>query len=305
MGYRPRVLFEASEQTLKNLMRGPLVEVTEDRRMLYATRRFRSNKTGFQKYAHLFSDYACSSLEVISNDMAEGRYYESFDIDFEAVPAERISELFLGGITRFPEDLDYSVFSKMTNVTQLITDTLSYKTNLAQLFPRLEAFLNFDWKSNRIKTLGNSWPDLKYLHIQGFNDSLSLFAGRDLRRIFLVGGSLTSLEDLALFPNLDTLFISGLRKEVDISPISKLPALRNLTIQGKPKFTRWDSFASPTVQILELETAPADDIFDRFPALKHGSIGKTPQERYGIERAWDMTMFEYPFSFVVPTQPVS
>jgi hypothetical protein len=304
MKLQPRVLFEANEMTLENLMRGPLVEIAEDLRMPYGTRRFRANKAGFVKYAPLFETYACNSLAVSSDDIAEDSFFESFDLDLESLPVDQIRELFLGGMTRFPPDYDYSVFREMTSVHQLITDTLSYKTDLLQYFPRLEALLNFDWKSNRVTKLGSSWPELKYLHIQGFNDDLGIFAGRHIRRLFLIGGSLSSLDGLAHFQDLDTLMIAGQRKALDLSPIARLPNLRNLAILGNKKFTGWENFGSATVQTLELGWAPSADVMAAFPALTRCNIQQTPQDRYGVGRDWELDRFDYPFSLVVPAQQI-
>jgi hypothetical protein len=300
--YKPEILVDVNEMSMENLMRGPVVEVSDDQRLLYGKRKFRANKAGYTKYWPLIATHECDAVSIASDDIAENNYFEEFDIDLSQIDVTGITSLELGGLTRFPANFDWTSLLRMTAVRQLVTDHLSFRPDLTSYFPHLEAFLNFNWKTNRVRNLGKAWPHLKYLHIQGFNDSLTLFQGRDLRRIFLINPSLKSLDELKLFPNLDTLFISGLRKGVDVSVIAELPSLKRLGFLGAAKNSGWEGFRSETVEILDLGWAPTESTFDHFPALKHGNISKMPGSSYGASRNWDTERFEYPFSLVVPTQ---
>lgn len=70
--------------------------------------------------------------------------------------------------------------------------------------------------------------------------------------------------------------IAGARKGFDLGPFSRLPQLRHLSIEGKPKLTGWEGFRSDSLRILQLGWAPDTDVAARFPALQAWNIGSTP-----------------------------
>jgi hypothetical protein len=306
MSGRPETIIDINEATVENMMCGPVVEIKRDAQILYGGVIGRFNTQGFMKYGQLVEKYHVDSLEIKEPGIftkAEGYFFHPH---LETVKDKNaIRTLYVGGTGTLDSKFDVSVLSEFENIRCLVTDMIAFEVPLCDYFPHLEAWLNFDWKSNPVKSLGEAWPNLKYLHIQGFKGSLNVFAGRDLRRLFLISPSLATLEELELFPNLDTLFIMGLRKGLDLSPISRLQNLKNLSIEGKTKFTGWENFGSKTVCLLRMDWMPNSDPLSRFPALEHCYVGRLEEEKKNYYGNWDEEEIDSPFTLVVPTLPVS
>lgn len=185
MTARGHVICHRDERTMDNLMRGAEVTVTADPGAGWRRVEFRSNTAGYHDYAQLFDAHGGTALDVRSEDMAENKYHEHFDIDLSRISAGRVESFRLGGTSRFAEGFDFDPLADMTNLQELMTEWLTYPRPLPEIFPALQAFRCYHWKSNRFTSLGKAWADLKYLELHGFSDDLRLFAGRDLRRIAL------------------------------------------------------------------------------------------------------------------------
>lgn len=292
------ILFERDERLSGDPLTAPFVEISMNKRQRWRERLFRANRAGFYEFYREFDRFECTALSLDFDDMAENKFHSYFDLDLGKVAVERVKSFALNGVTKFPQGFDLQPFLEMGRLRELIVAATSFPSPLHQIFPHVEAFWNFDWKMNSFRSIGKSWPDLRYLLIQGFSGPISLFSGRDLRGLTLVSPNLGSIDDLTLFQDLEMLSIVSPRKGFDLSPIAKLPRLRYLYIEGRAKLSGWERFGSETVEVLEMSWLPSSGILKNFSNLKFSNIWSGRSDEYQVGN-WD-DLPEYPFSSVVP-----
>lgn len=292
------ILFERDERLSGDPLNAPFVEISMNKRQPWRERLFRANRAGFNEFYREFGRFECTALSLDFDDMTENKFHNHFDLELGRIAVERIESFALNGATTFPQSFDLQPFLKMGRLRELIVGATSFPLPLPHIFPHLEAILIFDWKRNSFKSIDKSWPELRYLHIQGFTGQLSLFSKRDLRGLILVSPNIGSIDDLLLFQNLDVVSIVGPRNGFDLTPVGSLPNLRCLSIEGRAKLTGWENFASESVEVLEMSWLPSSGILRNFPNLKFSNIWSGRSDEYQVGN-WD-ELPDYPFSSVVP-----
>ena len=184
------------------------------------------------------------------------------------------------------------IFYEFENVKKLIAN-YKYKKILPKLFPNLEAYsAGSAWQNNPLNSIGDAWPKLKYLDLRMFRGDLKVFAGRDIRQIFLTARKINEFNDVAIFPNLEVLNIEIKKGKDNISKLSQLKSLKYLSIWCNEELYDWENFYSPSLKRLRTPQCPIGDIKAHFPNLEHYQVsyyekGTTANKReYGDPAAF-------------------
>ena len=252
-----------------NLMTGPYVFIEEARSQ--ATRKIAYfNKAAFMAYSHLIDEHGCIGFSIEVEDIVEDKLQDYFSPDFSNIRKKGdIVEIGIVGFGAFSEDFDLDVFKNFGNVKKITTHGLSFRSRLPELFPKLETWLNLDWKTNKVENLGNRWPYLKNLALHGFSGSLALFEKSPIRKFFLISSTIKDIDDILRFKDLEVLQLVSSRITGDVSRLSELPKLRSLRFEGKDKLEGWDKLASRSLENFEASHYPCKFPRENFPKLEN------------------------------------
>ncbi|TCA01229.1 MULTISPECIES: leucine-rich repeat domain-containing protein [Rhizobium] len=263
------VLFEADERTMDNLMRGPHV-IVRTAASRFAKKEAAFNKEGFEKYGELIDQYECDGFSIEVQDVAEGRLQEYFAPSLDGIKnKDAIGKIGISGSGAFAKDFDLDRFKRFGSVKAITAQDVPFGDVLPDLFPQLEAWLNLDWKANKIKALNGKWPNLANLSLQGFSGSLSIFEGAPIKRLFLIASTIKDAEDILRFKEVEVLQISSCKIAGDVSVLSQLKKLRSLRIYGKNKLEGWENLKNDIMQNLEISHLPCKLPKERFPKLRN------------------------------------
>ncbi|SCY79786.1 hypothetical protein SAMN03159288_04312 [Rhizobium sp. NFACC06-2] len=211
------IVLEIDERTMENLMTGPYVFI-EEARSLAIRKTAYFNKAGFMAYSHLIDEHGCTGFSIEVEDVAENELQDYFSPDFSNIRKKGdIVEIGIVGSGAFSEDFDLDVFKNFRNVKKITTHGLSFRSRLPELFPKLETWLNLDWKTNKVEYLGNRCPDLKNLALHGFSGSLALFENSPIRKFFLISSTIKDIDDILRFKDLEVLQLVSSRITGDVS----------------------------------------------------------------------------------------
>ncbi|KQS59300.1 hypothetical protein ASG39_18395 [Rhizobium sp. Leaf371] len=270
---------------MENLMEGPhvFIEKTSSRP---AAKIAYFNKAAFQAYSNLIDEHGCDGFSIEVQDIAENKLQEYFAPDFSKIQnKDAIREIGVVGSGAFQEGYDLDGFKAFGNVKGLTTHNVSFRSKLPELFPKLEAWLNLDWKANEVEPLNGSWPNLASLSLQGFSGSLSTFDGAPIKKLFLISSTIRDIGDILRFKDLETLQIVSCKIGGDVSVLSGLKQLRSLRFEGKNKLEGWEQLKSSSVENLEASHYPCKRPQDGFPKLKNYSINAyRPRDPFYEER---------------------
>lgn len=263
------IVLEIDERTMENLMTGPYVFIEETRSPAFQKIAY-FNKAAFTAYSRLIDEHGCTGFSIEVEDVAENELQDYFSPDFSGIrKKDDIIEIGIVGSGAFSEDFDLDVFKKFPNIRKITTHGISFRARLPELFPKLETWLNLDWKTNKVENLGNGWPDLKNLALHGFSGSLALFEKSPIRKLFLISSTIKDIDDILRFKDLEVLQLVSSRITGDVSRLSELTKLRSLRFEGKNKLEGWDKLASRSLENLEASHYPCKFPRDNFPKLEN------------------------------------
>lgn len=266
------IVLEIDERTIENLMMGAHVFI-EASSSPHAKKIAYFNKSAFHAYSHLVDEYACDGFSIEIQDVVEGRLQESFLPNFVNIQSkDAIREIGIVGSGAFAKDFDFGGFRAFRNAERLTTHDVSFGPELPELFPKLKAWRNLDWKANSVQALDGSWPALENLSLQSFSGSLSIFSGAPIKKLFLIGSTIRDIEDVLCLENLEVLQFVSCRISGDVSVLSRLKNLRTLRFEGKNKLEGWESFKSETIENFAASHYPCKFPKDGFPKLKNYTV---------------------------------
>ncbi|UXN02775.1 hypothetical protein [Bartonella sp. HY406] len=261
------MLFEKIDTTIRRGSSFLRVQISTIDNDLYQKIHGRFTEIGYEKYHYLIDEYNCDSIELCHLENPFIKNYKS-DINLNLISnKENIRAFYLTGDGSFSKDFDEKIFHDFFNV-KAFYPSFKFGKNMTSFFPNLEALHVWPWRFNKIKNLGNAWPKLRYLGLNGFNDDLHIFEGRDLKRIFTQSSTVSNFDNLLIFPNLEALSLTFPRGEGDVSKLSNLKSLVALNIEGGKKFTGWEDFYSTSLIQLEASYCPLIDLKAHFPNLE-------------------------------------
>jgi hypothetical protein len=186
------IILEIDERTMENLMTGPYVFIEETRSPAFRKIAY-FNKAAFKAYSHLIDEHGCTGFSIEVEDVAENKLQDYFFPGFSDIRKKNdIVEIGIVGSGAFPEDLELDVFKDFPNIRKITTQSISFRFRLPELFPKLESWLNLDWKTNKVGNLDNDWHDLTNLSLHGFSGSLVLFENSPIKKLFLGSGLVKS-----------------------------------------------------------------------------------------------------------------
>lgn len=294
----PKVLMNIDERTRENLMEGPWVNI-EEPSYGYAKRTAAFNKAGFEKYAHLVDEYDCEGFAIAIEDIAENKLQAYFAPDLGRIrKKDAILEIDISGSGAFAENFDLEVFKEFTNVKAITTQNVPFYSRLPDLFPKVETWLNLDWKANKIKALDGKWPRLTNLSLQGFSGSLSIFDGAPISKLFLISSTIKDIADVLRFENIEVLQFVSCRIAGDVSALANLKKLRSLRFAGKSKLEGWETLKSATVENFEASHYPVKFPKDGFPRLKNYVINAYRSRDPHYEEGGDVARLSDDFSSI-------
>lgn len=263
------IVLEIDERTMENLMTGPYVFIEETRSPAFRKIAY-FNKAAFTAYSRLIDEHGCTGFSIEVEDVAENELQDYFSPDFSGIrKKDDIIEIGIVGSGAFSEDFDLDVFKKFPNIRKITTHGISFRSRLPELFPKLETWLNLDWKTNKVENLGNGWPDLKNLALHGFSGSLALFENSPIRKLFLISSTIKDIDDILRFKELEVLQLVSSRITGDVSRLSELTELRSLRFEGKNKLEGWDKLASRSLENFEASHYPCKFPLENFPKLEN------------------------------------
>lgn len=263
------IVLEIDERTMENLMTGPYVFIEETRSPAFRKIAY-FNKAAFTAYSRLIDEHGCTGFSIEVEDVAENELQDYFSPDFSGIrKKDDIIEIGIVGSGAFSEDFDLDVFKKFPNIRKITTHGISFRARLPELFPKLETWLNLDWKTNKVENLGNGWPDLKNLALHGFSGSLALFEKSPIRKLFLISSTIKDIDDILRFKDLEVLQLVSSRITGDVSRLSELTKLRSLRFEGKNKLEGWDKLASRSLENFEASHYPCKFPLENFPKLEN------------------------------------
>lgn len=271
-GCLSEIVLEIDERRIENLMMGAHVFI-EASSSPHAKKIAYFNKSAFQAHSRLVDEYACDGFSIEIQDVVEGRLQESFSPDFINIQSKDvIREIGIVGSGAFAKDFDSGAFKAFRNTERLTTHDVSFGPELPELFPKLKAWRNLDWKANRIEVLDGRWSTLENISLQNFNGSLSIFGGASIKKLFLIGSAIKDIEDVLFLENLEVLQFVSCRISGDVSVLSRLKKLRSLRFEGKSKLEGWGRLESETMENFAVSHYPCKFPREGFPRIKNFAI---------------------------------
>ncbi|WP_284778580.1 hypothetical protein [Agrobacterium sp. lyk4-40-TYG-31] len=263
------IILEIDERTMENLMTGPYVFIEETRSPAFRKIAY-FNKAAFKAYSHLIDEHGCTGFSIEVEDVAENKLQDYFFPGFSDIRKKNdIVEIGIVGSGAFPEDLELDVFKDFPNIRKITTQSISFRFRLPELFPKLESWLNLDWKTNKVGNLDNDWHDLTNLSLHGFSGSLVLFENSPIKKLFLISSTIKSIDDVLSLKKLEVLQIVSSKITGNVSRLSELTRLRSLRFEGKNQLEGWDKLESKSVENFEASHYPCKFPRQNFPKLKN------------------------------------
>ncbi|UXN05358.1 hypothetical protein [Bartonella sp. HY761] len=282
-------LFEVHDERTEENFSGPMVEITNSsNRDIYKKISARFNLRGFEDYSDKIDEYECNSIQIYTENILKNKF--KFNPNFSHIKNKEKIECFtIAGEGSFAPDFNMiTEFNQFPNVKSFLAG-FKFGKNITSLFPSLEALCIMGWRFSKFKTLGDAWPNLRYLALTGFSDDLEIFAGRDLRRINLQESTQEDFEKFSLFPNLKAIGFTFPRGEANISALSDMNSLEALNIEGGKKLFGWKNFYSSTLKRLYANYCPLENLKEHFPNLEDYAINfRMDGPRVNQQRGGDM-----------------
>jgi hypothetical protein len=247
---------------------GASAHIVNDERQPFGSRKIHFNEAGLEKFSGLIEEHRCNAIAISYNGVSEGKVKQLFKPDLGKVAhPESILELHIGEAGAFSPDFDFKLFEKFENVKAFVVQSVSMDGKLEGLFPKLEVLRIFDWKKNKIKHQPSLWPNLRGLQIVGFRGDLSPLTGWNIRSLFLDSANLAPFSSLRSFPELETLRADSLASDIDLSVLSDLHHLKQLSLRKPRRPPNTTGFASQSMEMMILEKIGHIDL-ENFPNLK-------------------------------------
>ena len=155
-------------------------------------------------------------------------------------------------------------------------------------FPYLK-YCRLDRRCVKIRDIQDKFPALKSMCIDYLSD-LSELGGHDsLETLFLYGAKLSDLEAVCEFKTLDTFYIEGQRRTLDVSVLNCLHRLETLGVDSTKFHLGWDKLKIDNIKNIFVSKIETTDVVDNNMSLEFFRVRKQPATvtQGALDKGWE------------------